>query len=394
MCDVPCDLAHSCSQCPRVHTEPTFPSTRASLTIHGQHYRTRLSQSHPHTEDTAALRIHIMSSEDWDAHIFDLIHWDSIQRSMARITGDRRKSAIKLMFKLWATNQVLSTRTRNQQTRHDHRCIRCCQLHEDFDHIFLCKGSRAILQDAETTLRKHLQTYNLASPMIQCMLAGIRTWTHSAPHYDFTQHPTDDFLLSVQTAYHHQTIIGWSNFLQGRLATSWLLSHDLYHHLRHLDHQYCSDLLGPSLIETLWAFSQSVWNDQNQIVHGATRVEAHKIQTQRINTRIQQAYAHQTDLSHADSPIIFSRPLNHRLQQPLNTKVHWYLLYHHILNAPSAPTAPIPPSRELHSFFRPFAHLLHHPLPPSSPLPHSSIASTGVAPSSTLPQSHSSHNSH
>ena len=138
MCDVSCDIAHSCSQCPRVHTEPTSPSTRASLTIHGQHYRTRLSQSHPHTEDTAALRIHIMSSEDWDAHIFDLIHWDSIQRSMARITGDRRKSAIKLMFKLWATNQVLSNRTQKQQIRHDHQCLRCHQLHEDFNHILIC----------------------------------------------------------------------------------------------------------------------------------------------------------------------------------------------------------------------------------------------------------------
>ena len=207
LCDVSCDLAHSCSHCPQFSTEPNFPSTRAHLTIQQQHYSTRIPMSHPHTEDTLNLRNRIMTSENWDKPIFDLIHWESMHKSMARITGEHRKSAIKLMYKLWATNQVLSDRTRKQQTRHDHRCIRCHQLHEDFDHIFLCKCSRTILQEATNTLRTRLQTYKFALPMIQCMLAGIRTWLHSAPHYDFTQHTQDDFLLSVQTAYHQQAVI-------------------------------------------------------------------------------------------------------------------------------------------------------------------------------------------
>ena len=228
--------------------------------------------------------------------------------------------------------------------------------------------------------------------MIQCMLAGIRTWTHSAPHYDFTQHTQDEFLLSVQTAYHQQTVIGWSNFLRGRIATSWLLAHDIYHRLRHLDHQYRSELLGPSLIELLWAFSQTVWNHRNQIVQGATREEAHELLTQRIDSKIRQAYTCQTDLSPADRRILFSRLLDRRLQQPLNTKVHWYSLYQHLLHAPSASTAPLPPSQELHSFFRPFAHLLRHPLPHSSTIPQPSITSTSTPTSQPPPHSLPSHN--
>ena len=145
-------------------------------------------------------------------------------------------------------------------------------------------------------------------------------------------------------------------------------------------------------IESLWAFSQSVWNHRNQIVHGATREEAHELLTQRIDSKIRQAYTCQTDLSPADRRIIFSRLLDCRLQQPLNTKVHWYSLYQHLLHAPSASTTPLPPSQELHSFFRPFAHLPRHPLPQSSTIPQPSITSTSTPTSQPPPHSLPSHN--
>ena len=139
MCDTTCTLAHSCPEClPAPRHPPTFPSTKATLYIQNLPHTSKITTTVRHLYETYQLRQHIIDSEKWHPHTFDLVHWSAIQQCMYRTTGEGRKSALKLTFKLWATNQVQSDRTRNSVIRHDHRCQRCRQLHEDYNHIYRC----------------------------------------------------------------------------------------------------------------------------------------------------------------------------------------------------------------------------------------------------------------
>ena len=347
MCDVACTIAHSCQHCTPPTTPPIYPSTSTYVLIDGYPYTSKLDTDFLYKRHSIQLKNYITEQESWHPTTFDLVNWDAVKLANYRQKSAGRRAATKLSYKLWATNEVMSDRTKDARIRVDHRCIRCQRLHEDYDHIFRCPASKTVLRNTLHTFRTYLQKQRLAPPMIQSMLHGIQTYlTPATPPFDWTIYPADTFLQLVQQAYKHQTLIGWSNFLRGRYAKTWLCAHDYYKRDRHLHDRYSTTHLAPNLVLQLWHFSLTIWKQRNTDVHGATTNAAKTIQSRRIDDKITEVYQQRAHLSVYDQSILFTKPLDQRLATRLQDKFRWYSLYEHCTSAPTALTNnPTPPPK-------------------------------------------------
>jgi len=379
-CDVSCTLAHSCPQCTKAPTQsPIFPSTKVYLVLNNQPHSSKIDVLLRHSAQDKLLRAYIITKENWTPATMSLVNVTAIRTAMYRSTANQKRSATKLIYKLWATDRELSKRTNS----HDNRCQRCKRLNEDWDHVFRCPNGYPTIEGALSDFREYLRIRHVAPVMSQAILHGITTWLQRTDtSFDFSAFPSDSFLTLVQTAYMDQEQIGWSNFLRGRHAKSWLIAHDHYHASRRLHDRYSSTHLGPSLVMQSWDFCRAIWRARNEAIHGSTASDALAKQTAILDGKIRDAYASPDSLSLADQAIVYSVDLPTRLATQFPAKVKWYSLYTTCLHAPLVPVNDLPaPTTAVYSIFRPFQSVLKSSLPqpssinpgPSNSSRHSSI---------------------
>ena len=361
MCDTSCTLAHTCPSCRPRPTRPFYPSTRAHLLIGSSPYSSKLPVPIRHALSDDLLQQYIMTKESWDKRVFDMVHWGSINTNLHRLKSDGRKAAVKTMHRLWATNETLSIRSRKSSHRHDHRCTRCLRLHEDFSHILQCPSNRSEIQTALSSLTDCFSRFKVTQLMRQCILHGINNWlTSTSTPFAFNDSHTDQIFQAIRLATSEQNAIGWDNFIRGRLTSTWIAAHDLYHASRRLPPALKGPYLATALTGAMWFFCRHMWIQRNLAVYGDTPASARDIQEKQINQRITVAYTTQADFSSNDQTILFHVSLPDRLQHSLSRKVSWYSLYQTCLNAPDTPTNhPARPSTSLHNFFRPFVQTFH-----------------------------------
>ena len=386
MCDIAADTAHTCSICRGPTSIPIFPSTTAYLRLSSMTiYTSKIDLHLRHAVHDAALLHYIQTKEQWTPAVSSLVHWDSLETALGRLSLPQRKLTIKTMFKLWATG----TEMRKRAVFHDHRCPRCNQLHEDWDHIFRCPQSHQRLQQTLLLFHTRLTQLHVSPLMTSVLLQGIKSWIHplTTPAFPWHTHTNDHYLQLLQQAHMDQSSIGWDNLLRGRIATKWLISHDHYTHLRRLPHCYSSSRISSSLVQALWDISTTLWTHRNTDIYGSTPQEAHHKQRQLLLPKIHQAYATQTQFSDSDQKMLFSTPLDEHLKLNTDSLLKWYSFYQHCLHTPTQSTAtppPIPPS--LHAFFQKFhyprftqrvpapnatntAHTIAPPTQPANPSP-------------------------
>jgi len=363
-CDVAADQAYTCTACPKSVSPTMFPSTKAYVIWNDDTFSTNVANRLRYANMDTALRDYITKKASWTSTEFDAVAWDFIHQVMYRASSDERKAYTKLQHRLWATNEVLWIRT---QRKHDHRCNRCSRYHETFEHVFRCPSDDAntARTSALSTLRIFLQNKRLAAPMISSFCTGIEQWLMSNTHcFSFPPDQYDDEVFqSLRIAFDSQTSLGWDHLLRGRISKAWFHAHDIYCQQRHLSAHYHSDQLGPSLIRALWHFSLWIWNNRNNFIHGTTTQDTLNYQLQRLDKKIQLAYARQDAIEDIDDhTILFSMPLEERLIQTHTAKLKWYLLYESCLHAPSIELQPddsIPENKPLHEFFRAYPAYTH-----------------------------------
>ena len=271
---------------------------------------------------------------------------------MTRSSSLQRKSAIKLMHRLWATNHELNKRDK----AHNPRCSRCQHPNEDFFHLFRCPSATATQHSTTHTLREFLQSSHIAPIMTTVIIHDLTNWYQANPTvFPFTDYPPDSFLTLLQQASTAQSTIGWHNFLRGRLANKWYEAHDVYHKERNLHSAYSSTTIAPNLVLQLWDISRQFWYQRNEAVHGISPQDIREKQSALLKQKLREAYSTHDQFNPQDQQILFSLPLEERLSTTLKAQLHWYALYQHCLTAPPEPTdTPPPPTTTLHNFFRRF----------------------------------------
>jgi len=194
--------------------------------------------------------------------------------------------------------------------------------------------------------------------MIQAIIRGITTWINDDTHELPTPTPNDRTLHLINAAYKSQTRIGWDHFLRGRVSKQWDEAH--HHHWRESG---TGRDLGAHLVDMIWRFSLTIWHSRNASIHGHDDTENKEKQAKRIDEKITIAYNNKDLITdEADTAVLFGKPLPERLQQTLDSKTSWYLLYDSCLNAPIEPTPndepTPPPTQTVHAFFRSFPAML------------------------------------
>ena len=205
----------------------------------------------------------------------------------------------------------------------------------------------------------------VASLMTTIIIHDLTNWyNNDTTPFPFHHYPEDRILQHLQHASQQQQILGWHNFLRGRIATAWFTAHDQYHHERHLHVQYSSTTLAPQLVLHLWDTSRTFWRHRNEAIHGPTIQEAYTTQQALIQAKIITAYQTPATLTPQDQTLLFTLPLANRLSTTLQAQIQWYALYQICLNAPPEPTdTPPPTTTTLHNFFRRFLPRYFPPQP-------------------------------
>mmetsp|Transcript_24647 Transcript_24647/g.37449 ORF Transcript_24647/g.37449 Transcript_24647/m.37449 type:complete len:422 (+) Transcript_24647:2776-4041(+) len=174
-CDISAGLAYKCDLCSPPKTQQ-FPSTSVHV-LHDQQIidseiqRKLLFQSY-----NEKMRKQINDKEDWDEDTFNLVHWNYYQQALSQSTADQRHSYLCITNRLWPTNQLLATRSKNGNT-HDRRCFRCNRFTEDWAHVFCCPSDNASIAWTKflSNLTKRLSPH-FSIPMITVLTTGRRQW--------------------------------------------------------------------------------------------------------------------------------------------------------------------------------------------------------------------------
>ena len=135
-----------------------------------------------------------------------------------------------------------------------------------------------------------------------------------------SEHLTED----IKAAADQQDIIGWDNFLKGRVATGWreaqLLHFRAIHSNRSID-RWCADF-----VEKLLRFSFFMWKTRNDILHerdaqGLQREDSNKLR----ESLIEAFNAGAESLYGPDQHLITDTTLANVLALPVTAKRNWLL---------------------------------------------------------------------
>jgi hypothetical protein len=126
---------------------------------------------------------------------------------------------------------------------------------------------------------------------------------------------------SEQAVVTSQTAIGWQHFLFGRLSKEWSTAQRL--HIMAEDQnadKYSGPAWSAKIITHLWRAILAHWGVRNEALHGVKVTASTK--RARIKPLIRQLYARKHELLRHDQ-IMFRKPLETRLQQPLSVLSVW-----------------------------------------------------------------------
>jgi hypothetical protein len=117
------------------------------------------------------------------------------------------------------------------------------------------------------------------------LLTALEAWFTNTPA-DFSQYPTQYSHLIWQ-----QTQIGWRQLFNRRLSTEWSRLQDKYLHQQGLHNKKTTGLLwATTILSKIWEEWTSIWNIQNQVIHGHDQTSRLNIQRLEAETELRAIY--------------------------------------------------------------------------------------------------------
>jgi hypothetical protein len=159
-----------------------------------------------------------------------------------------------------------------------------------------------------------------AHPALKILLVrAFRSLTHNGT-CDFTD---DELSNDERTVVDAQAAIGWNHFLFGRLAAAWTSMQTQHAIAEKLDRgKFSGSDWTAKIIKHLWRALLAHWQVRNKALHGETYQENAFTKRARLQPLIRNLYERQHELPAFDR-VMFRKPLEARLQQPLSVLTTW-----------------------------------------------------------------------
>jgi len=80
--------------------------------------------------------------------------------------------------------------------------------------------------------------------------------------------PEDEIQAEIRLAFTAQSRIGWDQFFRGRIAKDWQIPITRFYEERQPGDSFTPEQWMRTVIQELWTFSITVWNQRNTELHG------------------------------------------------------------------------------------------------------------------------------
>jgi len=313
------------------HTPITWNTRRFLQSHHGEKaLRRRIMEKHPH----------------WTDQTFRSVAWKSFRSAFSKLKEYEKTRIIKFANR-WSATAV---RMNDWQRSINPRCPNCPRtdrlpspFDEDENHILRCSHPKidTARNTAINRIEQLLKSLDTPRDVTIAIMYGLRSWFTNEqyngdeppilwPPPGFQYHPQHH--AQIQKAFETQTIIGWDEFLRGRISTDWGRIIQDYYRQMNLGDRRNSMLWEVQLIRSTWKIFFACWQTRNDLLHGADQTEHNQIQTRDIDQQIRRAYLDDKNCIAPQHQGLFTT-VQDTLQKNLPTKIQWL---HSIKSAKSA----------------------------------------------------------
>jgi hypothetical protein len=188
------------------------------------------------------------------------IDWDNCERAIKRLPFSRQLWLSKHVSGHCAVGRMMKTRTHWEHSM----CPRCLQDNETTEHVLLCQDPRAAehFERLAKKLDLELVSMETAPELRRTIIRKMTNWRRGRR---VTAQITNKY--GEKEASEHQDIIGWTNFMVGRMAPEWASAQQCYY-----------DWLGRRKTGRRWLvaittkllnISWDMWDHRNKILHNS-----------------------------------------------------------------------------------------------------------------------------
>ena len=159
-------------------------------------------------------------------------------------------------------------------------------------------------------------------PIYKAIINHLTSTLSNTPHTPYTTpNSVTPLDTKVQYAITAQSVIGWENFLKGRISKHWSEAQAMYYTLRvDIDKRKYTILRWKKrLLHAVIGGCITCWDKRNSELHGEKAPVSAHIRLQKLRVRVAKAYANDMHLVPTKLISLFSTPirirLNHRAVQ-------------------------------------------------------------------------------
>jgi hypothetical protein len=184
------------------------------------------------------------------------VDWDVIGGAMKQVSLSRQIWISKHVTGFCATgNNMLRRKARSTA-----QCPRC-RYDETPEHVWTCRGSDApiIWEKSLTRLKDWLQENSTHPEMSKAIIAYLEGWRNGQ------QESVRISQEWIGQAFSNQSTLGWRNFLEGFLHTSWQATQKIY--FARIGSARSPKRWTTALIQKLWDVAWDMWEHRNDILH-------------------------------------------------------------------------------------------------------------------------------
>jgi hypothetical protein len=259
------DLCKRAPECRDQKDYFNFPANKVNLVLNDHTINANVSKATMIAYQSISLRNYMKQKHNWTNLQIDKIWWKPLHRSTSTLTNNDLVKIQKFMYNYLPTNK----RKNMNHNNHSELC-EVCKLHtEDENHIMKCESEKREdireqwIEDLETMLSKP----HTPREVKECIIACITNWIKNEQLPEVNAIP-----VSLRTVFREQMLIGWDQFIRGRITMSW--SEIINNHLEERKIKNINaEQWGTDLLSINWRFVIRMWNQRNQEVLGSTETE-------------------------------------------------------------------------------------------------------------------------